>query len=187
MVLKIPPFSYSPCLGHRLTRRMQQFANQFVSRCSPFPSCESDSLLASSLVGAFFTGKGKLFRCFPNHLFSLRLVLRLCSLTGRCKRAQENLCAVDTCPFRPRFLFCNSLFTSSLEKEKSKQRVPILVRRFWTKLSLPVNQQIVVAVKNFLRMGNPFFHFCLGRRRASGVIVHKNPKIHGQLLRRFPR
>ena len=120
-VLKIPPFSYSPCPGHRLTRRIQQFANQFVSRCSPFPYCESDSLLASSLVGAFFTGKGKLFRCFPNPLFSLRLILCLCLLTGWCKRAQENLCTFDIGPFLPRFLFCNSLFTSSLQKKKSKE------------------------------------------------------------------
>ena len=121
LALKIPPFSYSPCPGHRLTGRIQRFTNQFVSRCSPFPYCESDSLLASSLVGAFFTGKGKLFRCFPNPLFSLRLILCLCLLTGWCKRAQENLCTFDIGLFRPLFLFCNSLFTSSLQKEKSKK------------------------------------------------------------------
>lgn len=68
-----------------------------------------------------------------------------------------------------------------------KQRVPILVRHFWTILPLPVKQQIVVAVKDFLRMGNPFFHFCPGSRWASRVIIHWNPKIRGQLLCRFPR
>ena len=65
LILKIPPFSYSPCPGHRLTRRMQRFTNQFVSRCSPFPYCESDSALVSSPVGAFFIGLGKHLCCFP--------------------------------------------------------------------------------------------------------------------------
>ena len=115
--LKIPPFSYSPCPGHRLTRRMQRSTNQFVSRCSPFPYCELDSFFASSLAGAFFVGKGKLFRCFPNPLFSLWLSL----LTSWCKRAQENLCTVGIDLFHPRFLFCNSLFTSSLQKVKSRE------------------------------------------------------------------
>lgn len=121
LILKIPPFSYSPCPGHRLTRRMQRFTNQFVSRCSPFPYCESHSLFASSLVGAFLTGKRKHFRCFPNPLFSLWLILQFCLLTSWCKRAQENLCTFGIGLFHPRFLFCNSLFTSSLQKEKSKE------------------------------------------------------------------
>lgn len=106
LALKIPPFSYSPCPGHRLTRRIQRFTNQFVGRCSPFPYCELDSLFASSLVGAFLTGKRKHFRCFPNPLFSLWLILRFCPLTGWCKRAQENLCTVGIDLFHPRFLFC---------------------------------------------------------------------------------
>lgn len=53
---------------------MQRFTNQFVSRCSPFLYCELDSFFASSLVDAFFVGKGKLFRYFPNPLFSLWLI-----------------------------------------------------------------------------------------------------------------
>ena len=122
LILKIPPFSYSPCPGHRLTRRMQRFTNQFVSRCSPFPYCESHSLFASSLVGAFLTGKRKHFRCFPNPLFSLWLILRFCLLTSWCKRAQENLCTFGICLFRPRFLFCNSLFTFSIQKKRVNLR-----------------------------------------------------------------
>ena len=121
LILKIPPFSYSPCPGHRLTRRMQRFTNQFVSRCSSFPYCESHSLFASSLVGAFLTAKRKHFRCFPNPLFSLWLILQFCLLTSWCKRAQENLCTVGIDLFHPRFLFCNSLFTSSLQKVKSRE------------------------------------------------------------------
>ena len=44
---------------------MQRFTNRFVSRCSPFPYCESDSVLVSSPVGAFFIGLGKHLCCFP--------------------------------------------------------------------------------------------------------------------------
>ena len=67
----------------------------------------------------FFYRIGKTSLLFPKALYSGRQFGLPRLLTIWCKRTKENLCAFVIGPFRPRFLFCNSLFTSSSPKEKS--------------------------------------------------------------------